>query len=119
MLLEIKDNVIWVTHLKENDRLYRKVIALRDEEIIQLRIDGIVGKWAKMKTGADGRPTLALKPIGAMATVWSRYQSRRGEKVDLSLADDAEDPLLRFADMTFEEWNTAEDEEAFGDLQTV
>ena len=72
-----------------------------------------------MKTGADGRPTLGIKPVGAMASVWARLQKRRGEKVRINSPEDEDDPFLRIADATFEEWYSAEDEEAFGELRPI
>ena len=119
MLIEIRDGVIWAKHLKASPALYNEVVDLPDEETISLAIDGIVGKWARMRTGADGHPTLGIKPVGAMATVWKRLQERRGEKVRVSWPDDEEDAWLRLADATFEEWYSAEDEEAFGNLRPL
>ncbi len=119
MLIEVRDDVIWAKHLKDDPSLYGQVIALKDDEIIRLKVDGIVGNWAKMRTGGDGRPTLGIKPIGAMARVWARLQKRRGEKITLGRPEDEDDPLLRLADATFEEWYSAEDEEAFGELRPL
>ena len=53
-----------------------------------------------------------------MASVWARLQKRRGDKVRIEWPED-DDPFLRLADTTFEEWYSAEDEEAFGELQPL
>ena len=119
MLIEIRDDVIWAKHLKDSPSLYQRIIELNDGEIIKLKVDGIVGAWAKMKTGADGRATLGIKPVGAMARVWARLQKRRGEKVPLDWPEEEDDPFLRLADATFDEWYSAEDEEAFGELRPL
>ncbi len=119
LILEIRDDVIWMKHLKRDRELYAAVSDLADEETITLRADKIVGKWARMKTGRDGRPTYGIKPVGAMARVWAGMQKRRGEKIRLELPDDEGDAYLRYADQTFVEWYSAEDEEAFGDLQPL
>jgi hypothetical protein len=119
MFIEIRDDVIWAKHLKGNPALYRRIAEMKDDQVIKLQVDGIVGDWARMKTGADGRPTLGIKPVGAMAAVWARLQDRRGEKVTIDEPYREDDPLLRLADMTFEEWYTAEDEEAFGELRPL
>ena len=117
MLVEIRDDVIWAKHLKSNSALYNAVVDLGENEKIRLSVDGIIGSWAKMRTGSDGRPTQGLKPVGAMATVWKRLQARRGQKIVIRWPDEEDDALLRLADATFEEWYSAEDEEAFGELQ--
>jgi hypothetical protein len=119
MLIEIKDDVIWARHLKSNEALYHAVLGLGDDEKIRLSVDGVIGSWAKMRTGSDGRPTQGIKPVGAMATVWKRLQARRGEKIVVRWPDDEDDAWLRLADASFDEWYSAEDEEAFGDLQPI
>jgi hypothetical protein len=119
MFVEIRDDVIWAKHLKSSPELYNAILRLDEEEIISLSVDGIVGKWAKMKTGKDGRPTQGIKPVGAMAEVWKRMQARRGEMVSLNRPDEEADPWLKMADTTFDEWLSAEDEEAYGALQPL
>ena len=119
MLIEIRDDVIWAKHLKRDPSLYDEIIALEDNEIIRLKVDGIVGTWARMRRGTDGRPTHGIKPVGAMASVWARLKKRRGEKVRVERPGEEPDPLLRLADQTFEEWYSAEDEEAYGELRPL
>jgi hypothetical protein len=117
--MEIRDNSIWAKHLKADRRLHEKVLTLNETQVLRLSVDGIEGDWQRMRTGKDGRPTPGIKPVGKMAAVWKRWQARRGEKVVVKLAEDETDPLLQIADRTFQEWYTAEDEEAFGELRPV
>ena len=119
MLMEIRDDVIWMKHLKGDPALYAAACELQDEEAMILSVDGVIGQWARMKRGKDGRPTMGLKPVGAMASVWARMQERRGEKVIVDQPDNEASVLLRLADETFEEWYSAEDEEAYGDLRPL
>lgn len=119
MLMEIRDDVIWARHLTASPEIYEAVLRMSDEDIIRLSVDGIVGDWARMRTGKDGRPTLGIKPVGAMAEVWKRMQSRRGDRVRLALPGDEADPWMKIADIAFEEWYSAEDEEAYGDLKPL
>lgn len=119
MLMEIRDDVIWAKHLKASPELYDAVVNLEENEIIRLSVDGIIGRWARMRTGKDGRPTLGLKPVGAMAQVWKRMQERRGEKVPLDWPEGPPDPWLQMADASFVEWRSAEDEEAYGELRPL
>jgi hypothetical protein len=118
MLMEISDDVIWIKHLKPHPSLFERLSRLKAEETILLSVDGHVGYWARMKDGKDGRPTMGVKPVGAMADIWKRYQDRRGERIEIDLPGD-EDPFLRLADETFSEWYSAEDEEAFSDLRPI
>jgi len=119
MLMEIRDNVIWAKHLKNDARLQEAVLNLQANESIKLKVDGILGEWVKMRTGKDGRPVQGIKPAGAMTTVWDRLQKRRGEKVQVERPEIEPDPLLSLADILFQEWYTAEDEEAFGELRPL
>ena len=113
--VKISDVAIWIKHV-ENDALQKRLRSLADEEFINLEIDGVVGRWSRMKTGKDGRPTEAIRPEGEMKQIWSRwYRARRGEYIpvrEVQLADD----YVRNVAALFPEWESAEDEEAFRDL---
>lgn len=119
MFVEIRDDVLWLKQLKDAPDLFEAASRLPAGEVLTLRVDGIVGKWARMRQGRDGRPTKGLKPIGAMAEVWARLQRRRGELVTLEWPGAEDDPLLRLADETFDEWRSAEDEAAYGELRPL
>lgn len=119
MQIEIRDDVIWFKQLRSEPALYNRLSALRDDEQIVLKVDNIEGRWARMRTGRDGRPTHGIKPVGAMATVWTRLQARRGELVRLEMPDLVPDSYLASLDETLNEWLSAEDEEAFGDLRSL
>lgn len=119
MFIKIRDDVLWLKQLKEVPDLFEAASQLAAGDELTLRVDGIVGRWARMRPGRDGRPTMGLKPIGAMAEVWARLQRKRGELVSLDWPDAEDDPLLRLADETFDEWRSAEDEAAYGDLRPL
>ena len=69
----------------------------------------------KAKTGKDGRPTTAVKPVGPMREIWKRFQARRGEVVAIREARTA-DSYLKALSGTLSEWDSPEDNEAFRDL---
>ncbi|MDO9414807.1 hypothetical protein [Pararhizobium sp.] len=113
--VKISDVAIWIKHV-ESPELQERLRQLRDEEYINLETDGVVGRWKRMRTGSDGRPTEAIKPDGSMKDVWRDwYKNRRGEVVpvrDVRLADD----YLSNISTLFPEWDSKEDEDAFRDL---
>lgn len=119
MFIEIRDNVIWFKQVKAEPGLHGRLVALGEGEQITLKVDNIEGRWARMRTGRDGRPTDGIKPVGAMAAVWARLQARRGELVRLEIPDSKRDDYLAGLDESLDEWLSAEDEEAFGDLQPI
>jgi hypothetical protein len=113
--LKIKDDVIWVSHIEGDESLRERVRRLGHGAIIELEVAGIVGQWQKMKIGKDGRPTMAIKPLGAMREVWKRFQAQRGGIVPIRETQTAEE-YLASVQATLTEWNSPEDEEAFRDL---
>jgi hypothetical protein len=113
--LEISDVAIWFKHVHAKDLLDR-LEALKPEDEIVLSVDRVVGRWKRMKTGKDGRPVHAIRPVGPMKEVWGKwYRSRKGERVEIEavvLADD----LLAATSSLMSEWSSEEDESAFRDL---
>jgi len=105
----------WAKQIEGGKALKDRISALRPGDVIELEVDGIVGRWEKMRDGKDGRPTLGVKPIGPMREIWKRFQSRRGELVQVREARTA-DAYLEALTSTLTEWNSPEDEEAFRDL---
>ena len=113
--VQISDVAIWIKHIDDNS-LQARLRALPDEEPINLETDGVVGRWLKMKTGKDGRPTDAIKPEGSMKHVWSQwYRTRKGSHLKIREVQIA-DSYLANIESLFPEWESEEDEDAFRDL---
>jgi hypothetical protein len=113
--MEIRDTAIWIKHLEDAD-LGKHLADLNPGDQVDLEVDGVLGRWERMRSDADGRPSFGMRPIGAMSRVWSRwYQTRRGHAVLVRLPV-AGDDWLEAAGNLFPEWASAEDEAAFGDL---
>jgi hypothetical protein len=112
--LAIRDDAIWATQIEGSKALKQKILSLAEGEVVELEIDGIVGRWEKMRDGKDGRPTNGVKPVGPMKEIWKRFQSRRGDIVEVREVRTADAYLAALSD-TMSEWNSPEDEEAFRD----
>jgi hypothetical protein len=113
--VEINDDALWATKIEGGKALKQRILALAPGDVIDLEVDGIVGRWEKMRTGRDGRATPGIKPIGPMKEVWKGLQARRGELVEVREVKTA-DAYLATLSSTMTEWNSPEDEEAFRDL---
>jgi hypothetical protein len=113
--VQIRDDAIWAAQIEGSKALKQKILSLGEGEIVELEIDGIVGRWEKMRDGKDGRPTNGIKPIGPMREIWKRFQSRRGDVAEVREVRTADAYLAALSD-TMSEWNSPEDEEAFRDL---
>ncbi|MCM2477474.1 hypothetical protein HGO38_28920 [Rhizobium sp. CG5] len=113
--IKIADTAIWFKHV-DSIELQTRLRTMRAEEGIHLEADGVIGRWVRMKTGKDGRPTDAIRPDGSMKEIWSEwYRTRRGEVISLREVRMSDDYLRNIASL-FPEWDSKEDDEAFRDL---
>ena len=113
--IRIEDHAIWFKHLPSRDILER-LSALEPEAEVTVEVDGITGNWRRMKRGVDGRPTDGIRPVGEMKAIWNDwFRNRKGDKVTLRVLSKADDFLAGLTPL-FSEWNSPEDDEAFGDL---
>jgi hypothetical protein len=113
--LEIADVAIWFKHVHAKD-LLEKLHSLEPEGEILLSVDQVIGRWCRMKTGKDGRPVHAIRPVGPMRLVWNDwYKSRKGERVEVQAVSLADDFLSATASL-MSEWSSDDDESAFHDL---
>ncbi|MCC6918344.1 MAG: hypothetical protein IT548_04030 [Alphaproteobacteria bacterium] len=87
----VRDNVIWLKHLRDDPVLVDHLSALRGGELVTLIVNGIPGKWGKMGDGKDGRPTAGVRPLGAAKDYWNTlFSERRGEDVSIQLGKPSE-----------------------------
>lgn len=111
----IKDHTIWFKDIHD-PALRARFEAMAPDEAVHLEIEDVVGIWRRMKDGRDGRPTLGIRPEGPMKKIWNEwYRARCGETVTVRLVQQADD-FLAASSALFCEWNSPEDEAAFGDL---
>jgi hypothetical protein len=113
--VKIRDDSLWASHIEGDSVLRERIANLPAGAIIDLEVDGIVGNWEKAKIGKDGRPTVAIKPVGPMREIWKRFQARRGEIVVIRETRTA-DSYLKAVSGTLSEWDSPDDDEAFRDL---
>lgn len=111
----IRDDSIWLKHIEGDAQLKRRLERLSEEEVIDLEVDGIIGRWQRMRTGKDGRPTPGIRPIDTMRQVWSRMQTKRGTIVNIREVRTSDSYLAALAPL-MSEWDSPEDEEAYRDL---
>lgn len=114
--VRIVDDAIWVKHIEGDRRLEQRLAQLPAGQVIDLEVDGVVGRWQKMRDGRDGRPTSGIRPIAAMREVWARLRRRPGRIVDIREVKTA-DSYLELLNSTLSEWDSPQDEEAYRDLQ--
>jgi hypothetical protein len=113
--IKIGDDLLWAKQIQGDQDLKERIMRLPAGATIDLEIDGVVGHWEKAKTGKDGRPTAAVKPVGPMREIWKRFQARRGESVSIRETRTADSYLAALTGV-MTEWNSPADDEAFRDL---
>ncbi len=111
----INDDAIWAKNIQGDAALSDRIRTLAPGQIIDLEVDGVVGRWERMRTGKDGRPTYGIKPIAEMREVWARLR-RQGQRTVAVREVVLADSYLAALVPTLSEWNSPEDEEAYGDL---
>jgi hypothetical protein len=115
-VIRISDESIWLKHIEGDKALRERIRNLAPEEVLDLEVNGVVGKWARMKDGKDGRPTWGIKPVGEMRLVWTRMrQQQTGKIVTIREVTMADSYLVALSD-TLDEWSSQEDELAYADL---
>ena len=85
-------------------------------------LHGIDGTWLKSRKTESGGPVDILVPTGAMKTVWARMRAQFPDWAEVRLEGvytGEDDDYLRMLNMLMPEWNSAEDEEAFGGLRPL
>ena len=114
-ILEIRDDAVWVKQIDGDPALRERILSLKPQETIDLEVDGVVGKWEKMKTGKDGRPTNGIRPIGSMKDVWKHLRKKTGAYVEVREVVSA-DSYLASLTSTLSEWDSPQDEQAYRGL---
>lgn len=113
--IKINDDAIWIKHIEGSEQLRQRISALRAGETLDLEVDGIVGKWERMRDGKDGRPTYGIKPVSHMKEVWARMRQQSGRIVEVREVMTA-DTYLASLTGTLTEWDSPQDEAAYGHL---
>lgn len=114
--LTIRDNALWAKHIDGDPGLVERILALPENSLIVLMIDGQPVNFRKMRDGKDRRPTPGLRPDAASRPYWDAMQRRRGEVVRIELPDAAPDPDLGSLTSLLHEWASTADAEAYDRL---
>ncbi len=111
----VTDVVLWIKHL-DDARMRSDLESLASEQELTLQVDEITGRWCRMKTGSDGRPTLGLRPVGPMRDIWMRWFTEEKGKVVTVRPVNGSDDLTNAATALMVEWSSPEDNRAFAGL---
>ena len=114
--VRISDDAIWLKHIEGDPRLEDRIRSMSAGDLLDLEVNGIVGRWQRMRDGTDGRPTYGLRPIAEMRNVWARFRKEAtGRIVDVREVQTADTYLATLTPL-LSEWDSPEDEAAYRDL---
>ena len=113
--IRIVDDSIWAKHIEDGAALKKRIVSLKAGDELDLEVDGVVGRWERMRDGRDGRPTLGIKPLAAMREIWSLWRKQPARIVEVREVV-AADSYLASVGQLMSEWDTPEDDEAYRDL---
>lgn len=114
--ITVRDDAIWARHVEDPD-VAARIRELLPNETLLLVVEGTPVRFAKMRDGKDGRPTQGVKPADEEARrFWHAMQSRRGERVRLSLGAPADHAYLASLSALLTEWESEEDAAAYDGL---
>ena len=86
--IEIRENNLWIKHIYKGESLKNYLLNIKQNTIVNMEIDGLTCKWAKMKDGRDGRKTSGIKLVGKSKSFRLKLQKRRGELVTIKLIEE-------------------------------
>jgi hypothetical protein len=109
------DDVIWAKNIEGDSRLRDRIRRLKAGELVDLEVNGVVGRWERMRDGRDGRPSLGIKPLAEMRLIWAKWRQEPARIVDIHEVA-AADTYRAAVSLTLSEWDSPEDELAYRDL---
>ncbi len=109
------DDIIWLKHVSADPDTVAMLHQITGGTQLRIEVEGVRGDWARVKDDKDGRPTLALRPVGKTIAFWQSMKQRRGEHLELKVIN-PRNTYLSSLEVTLSEWNSAGDEKAFRDL---
>lgn len=114
--VRINDEAIWLKHIEGDAALEKRIRAMSEGELLDLEVNGVVGRWQRMRDGRDGRPTLGIRPVAEMKDVWARFRRETtGRLVEVREVTTADSYLTSLTPL-LSEWDSPEDELAYRDL---
>ena len=79
--IEVRDICLWPQHIQGKPELQRRLLELREDELIVLRLGRYSSTWKKMRQSANPTPTTGLRAACDATRDWWKtvYPSRKGE----------------------------------------
>jgi conjugal transfer/entry exclusion protein len=80
--VEVRDHALWVNDIHGNKSLQERIRAMKEGELIELKVNGVRGMWERMKDSGDAHATPGIKALGEARSKWhrSKWHELRSER---------------------------------------
>ena len=75
--VEIRDHAIWVKDIYGNKPLQNRIRAMKEGDLIELKVNGVRGMWERLKDSSDACATSGVKALGEARSKWHALRSER------------------------------------------
>lgn len=75
--VEVRDHALWVKDIHGNKSLQERIRAMKEGELIELKVNGVRGMWERMQDSGDAHATPGIKALGEARSKWHESRSER------------------------------------------
>ncbi len=75
--VEVRDHALWVKDIHGNKSLQERIRAMKEGELIELKVNGVRGMWERMKDSGDAHAMPAITALGEARSKWHALRSER------------------------------------------
>ena len=68
--VEVRDHALWIKDIHGNKPLQERIRAMKEGELIELKVDGVRGMWERIAAPA-------VKALGETNSMWHQLRSER------------------------------------------
>jgi hypothetical protein len=86
--VQVRDHALWVDDIHGGHALQARIRAMKEGELIELKVEGVRGSWRRLRDGAGGRNSPGIKAVGYAQSKWHELRDqRRGGIATVELCD--------------------------------
>ncbi len=73
--VEVRDHALWVKDIHGNTSLQERIRAMKEGELIELKVNGVRGMWERMLDSGEAHATPGIKAWGEASSKWHALRS--------------------------------------------
>lgn len=75
--VQVRDYALWSDDIHGDKALQQRIGEMREGETIELKVEGCLGTWRRLRNGAGGRPGPGLQAEGLAQSRWHELRNER------------------------------------------